>query len=154
MSDNEYPAIAVGGANVYWTTSTSLMSVPIHGGTPVTVASQSYPVAVAADAANVYYTSLMDGEQNGIVLQQPAAGGAVITLGTGQYYPNSVVVDGSNVYWTTGAGGAGTVVSAPIGGGTPVTLAASQAEPASLAANSTTLFWVNYGDGSIHSVPK
>jgi hypothetical protein len=96
----------------------------------------------------------MDGEQNGVVLQQPATGGTVITLGTGQYYPNSVVVDGTNVYWTTGAGGAGTVVSAPIGGGTPVTLAESQAEPASLAANSTTLFWVNYGDGSIHSVPK
>jgi hypothetical protein len=130
------------------------MSVPIHGGTPVTVASQTYPVAVVADATNVYYTSIRDGEQNGLVLQQPAAGGTVITLGTGQYYPNSVVVDGTNVYWTTGAGGAGTVVSAPIGGGTPVTLAESQAEPASLAANSTTLFWVNYGDGSIHSVPK
>jgi hypothetical protein len=43
---------------------------------------------------------------------------------------------------------------APIGGGTPVTLAANQADPSGLALNSKSLFWVDFGDGSIKSVPK
>jgi hypothetical protein len=64
------------------------------------------------------------------------------------------VVDGTNVYWTTGQGGVGTVMMAAINGGTPVTLASGQAYPTWLAINSTRVFWVDFGDGTIRSVPK
>jgi len=155
FAENEYTSIAVGGSNVYWTTYASVMAAPANGGQGATTfSSNTYPVAVAADATNVYWTSIANGEVNASVYQQPQVGGSIITLASGQYYPNAITVDGANVYWTCGAGGTGTVVSAPIGGGTPVTIAMGQAEPAAVALNSTTVFWVNYGDGSIHSVPK
>ena len=39
-------------------------------------------------------------------------------------------------------------------GGTVVPLAQGQAYPTALAVNTTHLFWVNFGDGTIHGVPK
>ena len=65
-----------------------------------------------------------------------------------------MTVDSSNVYWTNGEGGDGTVVAAPISGATPVTLATNQAYPIGIALNSTLVFWVDFGDGTIRSVPK
>ena len=146
----ELSSIAVGAGNVYWTTYSDVMSAPAGGGTATTFAAQQYATAVAADSNNVYWTS----SWQEAILQQPVGGGTTLTLASGQYYPNAIAVDAANVYWSSGQGGAGTVMSVPIGGGTPVTLAANQAYPAGIALNSTTLFWVNFGDGTIHSVPK
>jgi hypothetical protein len=151
QSFGQTTSLAVGGGMVYWTTYSDVLSAPVGGGTPVTVVSQTYPYAVAADATNVYWGSGLDG---GVVLQQAVGGGSPITLASGQYYPNGIAVDATSVYWTTGQGAAGTVMKIPIGGGTAVTLAANQADPQGIAINSTTVFWVDFGDGTIKSVPK
>ena len=150
IDEGEPSSIAVGGGNVYWTTYSDIVSAPVGGGPATTFASQQYASAVTADAQNVYWAS----SWQEAILKQPAGGGSAVTLASGQYYPNAIAVDATNVYWTSGQGGAGTVMSVPIGGGTPVTLASNQAYPAAVALNSTTLFWVNFGDGTIHSVPK
>lgn len=154
VSGQEYgqnPSIAVAGGNVFWTTYADVLTQPLGGGTPTTIASQTYAYAVAADATNVYWGSGLSG---GVVLQQAIHGSSPITLASGQYYPNSIAVDATSVYWTTGQGATGTVMKIAIGGGTPVTLATNQDVPQGLALNSTRVFWVNYGDGSIKSVPK
>jgi hypothetical protein len=127
------------------------MFAALKGGNAKTFSAMTYPYSVAADQANVYWTSGID---SGAVFQEPAGGGTTVTLATGQYYPNYVVVDGTNVYWTTGQGGVGTVMMAAINGGTPVTLASGQAYPTWMALNSTRVFWVDFGDGTIRSVPK
>ncbi len=143
-------SIAVGGGSVYWTTYSDIMSARLGSGAATTFAAQQYATAVTADSSNVYWAS----SWQEAILKQPTSGGTAITLASGQYYPNAIAVDATNVYWTSGQGGAGTVMSVPIGGGTPVTLASNQAFPAGIALNSTTLFWVDFGDGTIHSVPK
>ena len=145
------PSIAVGGNTVYWTTYSDVVAAPVGGGAVKTIASQTYPYAVAADATHVYWGSGVNG---GVVYQQGINGGAPITLASNQYYPNALAVDATSVYWTTGQGGTGTVMKVPIGGGLPVTLAAGQADPAGIALNSTQVFWVDFGDGSIKAVPK
>ncbi|HEY5243355.1 MAG TPA: hypothetical protein VIJ22_17865, partial [Polyangiaceae bacterium] len=144
-------SIAVGGGTVFWTGYSDLLSSPVASPSPTSFAPQVYPYAVAADAKNVYWTS---GLSSGAVMQEPLGGGPPITLASAQYYPNAIAVDASNVYWTSGQGGAGTVMKVPIGGGAAVALATGQAYPAGIALNSTTVFWVNFGDGTIRSVPK
>ncbi len=129
----------------------ALMAAPAGGGPAQTFASQTYPYSVATDGKSVYFTSGLGG---GALYRQPIAGGAPAALATNQYYPNAVVTDGTSVYWSTGQGGAGTVSKVSVSGGTPVALATSQAYPTSLALNSTRLFWVDFGDGTIRSVPK
>jgi hypothetical protein len=147
------PSIATGGSNVFWTSYNGLEYTPLGGGSIKTIATPppNLPNVVVADATRVYWGA---GTNGGVVLQQTVGGTTAITIATDQYYPDAIAVDSTSIYWTTGAGGAGTVMKSPIGGGTPVTLAVNQAYPAGIALNSTTVFWVNFGDGSIHSVPK
>jgi hypothetical protein len=144
-------SLAVAGGSVFWTTYSDVLMAPAGGGMATTIASQTYAYSVAADATNVYWGSGLNG---GVVLQQAIGGGSPVTLASGQYYPNGIAVDATSVYWTTGQGAAGTVMKVPIGGGTAVTLAANQADPQAIALNSTRVFWVDFGDGSIKSVPK
>jgi hypothetical protein len=151
QSFGQTTSLAVAAGSIYWTTYSDVLVAPVGGGTPTTLVSQTYPYAVAADATNVYWGSGLNG---GVVLQQAINGGSPVTLATNQYYPNSVAVDGGSVYWSTGQGATGTVMKIAIGGGTAVTLASNQDVPQGLALNSTRVFWVNYGDGSIKSVPK
>jgi hypothetical protein len=146
---NQPTSIAAGAGGIFWTTATDLMTTGSGGAT--TFVPMTYPVAVAVDAQNVYWTSELD---MGAVVQEPVGGGAQIELASGQYYPNAIAVDGTSVYWTSGQGGAGTVMKVAIGGGSPVALATGQAYPSGIALNSTTVFWVNFGDGTIMSVPK
>jgi len=148
---NSPASVAVGKSSVFWTTANDLMFASLNAGKAKTFSAMTYPYSVAADQANVYWTSGID---SGAVFQEPAGGGATTTIASGQYYPNYIVVDGTNVYWTTGQGGVGTVMVAAINGGTPVTLASGQAYPTWLALNSTRVFWVDFGDGTIRSVPK
>jgi len=145
------PSIAVSGSNVYWTTATDIVTAPTTGGNVATFAANQYAGGIVADATNVYWTSELSG---GIVVQQSITGGSSITLATSQYSPYAMALDSTTVYWGTAQGGTGTVVKVPIGGGTQVTLAMNQAQPFGIALNSTTVFWIDYGDGSIHSVPK
>jgi hypothetical protein len=150
-SQDQPASIAVGGGSVFWTDQTDLMTSPVAPPSASSFAPGVYPYAVAVDSKNVYWTTGLNG---GGVMQEPLVGGSPIALASAQYYPNAIAVDAQNVYWTTGQGGAGTVMKVAIGGGAPVALATGQAYPSGIALNSTSVFWVNFGDGTIRSVPK
>jgi hypothetical protein len=97
-------AIAVDATSVYWTTNTTVMKVPIGGGTSITLASGQdssgsgnlgIDTGIAVDATSVYWTNLGAGE----VRKVPLDGGASVVLATGTS-PLRIAVDDTAVYWT------------------------------------------------------
>jgi sugar lactone lactonase YvrE len=97
-------AIALDEENVYWTTWGGPTSTPgnvlriskqggavevIHDGEPGVVA------GVAVDDSHVYWTS----QQAGAVRARPKAGGATLTLATGQGTTETVVTSGPWIFW-------------------------------------------------------
>jgi hypothetical protein len=145
-------AITVHGGKVYFADQVDLMVVDAGGGgSAAPFAAGVYPYSVAADDHFVYFGAGMNG---GEVIEEPVGGGAQVVLAKNQYYPDAIAVDADSVYFATGEGGSGTVMRVPIAGGTPVALATGQAYPTGIAINSTRVFWVNFGNGTINSVPK
>ncbi len=142
-------AVSANATSVYFADATDVFSVA--SGNTHTYAAQQYAYAITADSTHVFWTSGLD---NGAVFQGQTKGGPAIKLARNQFYPNAIAADGKDVFFTVGQGGGGHVMRVPIGGGTPVALAAGQAYPTSVAVNSTHVFWVNFGTGTINSVPK
>jgi len=102
---------------------------------------------VAVDATNLYWLDVScpsdagAGTCGGSVMKQPLAGGAVVTLASGQLLLQSLAIDDTNVYWTTGS----TVMSVPLAGdGSPVTLASGPGTNGLVAVNSTSVYWTNF----------
>lgn len=89
------------------------MSVPIGGGTPVTLASGGYRLAgIALDATTVYWTSADTHSvcgPDGAVMKVLLGGGTLTTIASGQD-ASSLAVDATSVYWPNGRGPDGTVV--------------------------------------------
>jgi sugar lactone lactonase YvrE len=151
-------AIAVDASNVYWVTPSTVMKVPIEGGTPTTLANgQTAAQAIAVSANDVYWVTNYDG---GAVMKVPIAGGTPITFAGGvyedgaeSYFPNDVVLDASNVYWTTGR----EVYQAPLAGGDPVALlgGVTRVDPGALAVDATDVYYAqrNMYSGGVRKVP-
>jgi hypothetical protein len=140
--------IAVDSARVYWTeiSAGNVMSVPIGGGTPTTLASgEIRPTAIAVDTTSAYW--IVMGEENalsiGSIMKVPLSGGEAITLASEQVYPSSnIVVDGTKVYWAQGAAVAA-LMSEPLDGGIAITLVAGAQVTgiANIAVDSTSIYW-------------
>jgi hypothetical protein len=87
--------MAVGGGYVYVVDGNGMEKVSVNGGkvTTIDIGSGSF---IAADATNVYWTSL-----NGDVYRQPHTGGLATKIGASVASSvNSVATDGAYVYWT------------------------------------------------------
>ena len=94
--------IAVDSANVYWTdvSTSNVMTVPIAGGTAVSLSpsESSTPVTgIAVDVTGVYWAT--GGPSSGAVLRARLGGGTVETLATGTS-PHGVALDATSIYWT------------------------------------------------------
>lgn len=84
----------------------TVMSQPLSGGTPTTLASGQWgPGSIAIDASRIYWSAGDPSKQwtdaDGCICSMPLSGGAVTTLASGQKGIGQIVVDATNVYWTT-----------------------------------------------------
>lgn len=101
--------IAIDATSIYWTSGVAVMTVPLGGGTPTTLASGYRAQAIAIDATSIYWTE-WGVHGDGAVMKLPLHGGKVTTLASGQRYPKAIAVDASSVYWTSShADGTGTI---------------------------------------------
>jgi hypothetical protein len=152
----QQPCVAVNASGVYASTATAILSVPLAGGTPITLASNQNPNAITADATNVYWTNLPQGNQPGgsTVMKVAATGGGtpvtLVTL-TGSAVPAGIAVDATNVYWIEGLGN---VRKVPIAGGSPVTLAPAPELPGGIAVDATNVYWTDTATGNVYKTAK
>jgi hypothetical protein len=132
---SQITAFAVDGSNAYWIDSVSgrgggcfLMTVPIGGGTPATLATDlpgcSFQLGtasptLAAGAAGVFWGSYTGGYA-GPVWTVPLGGGSPTVLAPGPS-PYTFAVDATNVYWGHLRLDAtpGEIIRMPVGGGAP-----------------------------------
>jgi hypothetical protein len=143
-------SIAVDGTNVYWTTSDSVVGLPLAGGPPVVLATkQLEPHGLAVDGTSVYWANI-----DGSVMKAPIEGGAWTLLATGRSYSlyaegRSLAVDSTSVYWTNP--GLGQVLSVPLAGGRVVVVASGQYLAGPIAVSAGSVYFVT--DTSIMVVP-
>ncbi len=148
---NHPTGLAVSGGTVYWGVASpgAILTVPVGGGTTSTLVSGVGPIAVVADATNVYWT-----DSSGAVMKVAQAGGAPVTLATSAN-PNAIAVDGTYVYWSTLAFSTpSTILKVPIAGGTAVTLESGLQSVRGIAVDATSIYWTEEAAGVVKKAPK
>lgn len=135
--------IAIGGGNVYWTSSAAVMRVPIAGGDSVTVESGTRSWAIATDSESIYWMSRPSLPASGefffncyyfdmTLKKAPVAGGTETVLVKGisvgpRVSTSTMAVDATNVYWVDEA--TSSVMTVGKDGGTPTVLVAPPEPP-------------------------
>jgi hypothetical protein len=172
-TDPQYASgLALSGGALYWVdpsgpsdvdassrTTGLVMSMPIAGGAPTTLASdQSFPAIVAADATGVYWVNENQCTQPpcsasvASILVLPPGASTSVVLANVQAQPSTLALDATNVYWGTSDG---RVMKAPKGvmSGGPVTqLAYYETNVRSLVVGASNIYWAT-GTGDILATP-
>jgi hypothetical protein len=168
-------SIAVDARTVYWTDDPglhancsdtpydagagSVVSAPLAGGEPTTIASaQSIPGSIAVDSTSVYWATATG------LMMSPRGGGPPVTVAPsrGSGDASLMAVSGRRAYWVDGppadacsfddagavVGAACTVslMSVPLEGGAPTTLVSAPLStfyPTSLAVDGTSVYWTD-----------
>lgn len=158
--------LALSGGYLLWGVGPALLSTPVGGGTTVTLtsATSGSPASIAADSANVYFTTcdpFGDGPLCPLV-REPLAGGAPVTLDTAALEA-AIAVDDASVYYArdyrgpgdAGPSGYAAVWKVPIGGGSPILLATTvQGNPVSAVAIDATSVYFGTPFGIFKVTPK
>jgi hypothetical protein len=141
--------LALYGRNLYSLgVAGQIFTVPVSGGTPLTLAApQNGGHDIAVAPTGVYFASARQVGAGWVddIMSVPLAGGAMTTIVSGTAAARTLAVDATNVYWT----GPGGLVKAPLHGGTTVTLDAAARTP--IAVHDGLIYWGQ--DGSLWSVP-
>jgi hypothetical protein len=162
-SDERYAeAVTVAGSTLCWLDSSSLGSVvtlPVGGGRPTTIAMTTYGAGIAVAGGDVYWSSLGTGPgTTGTILRTALGGGATATVASGLSSPWAIAVAGDSVYWVDAVGtSVGAVLRAPLAGGGVTTLASGQSSTAGIAVDGESVYWMQEGSassgGAVLSVP-
>ncbi len=157
--------LRVDATNVYASTETSIVKVPIAGGAPVTLASVSQDgsisgLAVSSDSVYWSESAPTDGGSDVLILSVPIAGGAVATIATASGFASALATDATSLYWS-GSAAAGscpappcsTLSSAPLAGGTTLLLNSNAGNPTYLAFDDSNVYW-STSDGRLLKEPK
>jgi hypothetical protein len=151
--------ISLAGSNVYWTNnagggfSGSVVTAPQAGGSPTTLASGlTTPGDLTNDGTHLYWMPGSSGYL-AVVSKMALGGGAVSSIGTGNY-GISITTTGGLVYWTDYFAEA--VLAVPSSGGTVMTLASGLMTPYGIATDDVNIYWTdNFGGdgGAVGRVP-
>jgi hypothetical protein len=165
--DGEHLYVAASGENDRGT----VLRVPLAGGAPVTLATDTggVPTAIALDATNVYWANGSSGEQRK-VLKVARDGGEPVVLASGTYSVFALAIDAASAYFTSfdtlaGGVGASAVRKVPLAGGSETMLASGSAQPLALAIDRANVYWTNAStsytfaaspgtDGTVMAVPR
>jgi hypothetical protein len=143
--------IVTDGTSVYWTAAdgsgTSVQSVPVTGGAPVTLAVDAPPTStpscysrISVDSQNVYWASSQSTSAVGCSVRAVPLGGGAATTIVDYAYLRDFTVDGGNVYFSELGGQ--TLQKIGTGGGT-ATLVTSNVSPSVLVSSAGRLFWLD-----------
>jgi hypothetical protein len=92
------------GGTLFFTDNVNrkISTVPAAGGPVVDLTTGvPTPLGIAADSANVYFTTCPDANPDGALMRVPVGGGSAQTLATGFVCGQGVAIDPSAVYWTS-----------------------------------------------------
>lgn len=141
---------------LYWTNlgtsapnSSTLMSIPVGGGTPTPVAmGQDNPRGIVVNDSSVYWTNLVN---PGAVMKCNTPGcTSPFTFAAAQNGPGRIAIDSTSVYWTD-AYSTGTILTCALSGcgAAPTTLASGQDVPLGIAVDATNVYWTNLDSGTV-----
>ena len=144
--------LVVNGTDVYWVTSTSspntyvLRKTPISGGSTTTVVTSMVPiVAMAADAANLYWMENRFPDAYGAIRSMPWGGGPIVTLASDFISrKDTFAVNGDSAFFSVANfPGTDNLIRVPLAGGGATLLATLSNTPGKLVADDTALYWLD-----------
>jgi hypothetical protein len=156
--------LVVDTKSIYWADTAGLPGavavnkVSVAGGPVVNLApfqpNSQEAMAIAIDAANVYWTNFLN-DGSGSITSVPLGGGAVTTLvSLVKSWPTGLAVDATGIYFPTFDGTSGAIMTAPLNGGTPTTLASAQNEILGFAVDTANVYWATYAQaGAVMRMP-
>jgi hypothetical protein len=140
--------LAADDAALFVIKPSSLVSVPLPAGPPITLVSGVLGRRLGLDATDLYFV------QDDAISRIAKAGGAplqLVALDPAQSV-ESIAVDDTHVYWADTS--SDTVERAPKNGGPAEILASGLADPGVVRLDATSVYWATRGDGAIWTQAK
>jgi hypothetical protein len=138
----------------YWSDNgehSSIVKVPLSGGTPVEIASATGSTwTLATDGSDVYWSVFEQGGAPTKLFKVPVWGGTLTEVDDGLNV-SALTLDSANLYWVTGDG---TVKKAPIQGGATTTLVtlSSSSGGSNILVDAANIYWMT-NEGLLRKMP-
>jgi hypothetical protein len=139
----------VDATTIYWATYDGIMSMPIGGGNPSTLASSSFsPWEIAVDTASIYWTTnSVSGSVMKCAIGRCAA--TLTTIASPQNSPFKLALDATSVYWInvgqTNVPHSGAVMRCALDGcnGKPTIFASEQNDVGGIVLDASNVYWTD-----------